>query len=73
MSPRDGLTVVFRQFNEAQLALTSCGACLDIDMRKTITPYTLSSISVLSYYIEVSEMGEISRTEGKREGFGGET
>jgi len=42
-------------------------------MRKTITPYTLSSISVLSYYIEVSEMGEISRTEGKREGFGGET
>jgi hypothetical protein len=42
-------------------------------MRKTITPYTLSSNSVLSYFIEVSEMSGLSSTVGRREGFGGET
>jgi hypothetical protein len=40
-------------------------------MRKIITPYTLLSISVLSYYIEISERGEVSSTEGRRESFGG--
>jgi hypothetical protein len=42
-------------------------------MRKTITPYTLPSISVLSYYREVSEMGGKSSTVGRIEGFGGVT
>jgi hypothetical protein len=42
-------------------------------MRKIITPYTLSSISLLSYYTEVSEMGGLSSTVGRIEGFGGET
>jgi len=35
--------------------------------------YTLSSISVLSDYKEVSEMGGLYSTVGRREGFGGET
>jgi hypothetical protein len=42
-------------------------------MRKTITPYNLSFHSVLPYYIEVSEMGGLSNTVGRREEFGGET
>jgi hypothetical protein len=37
-------------------------------MRWTITPYTLTSTSILSFYTEVLEMGELGNTYGKRRG-----
>jgi hypothetical protein len=52
--------------------MISCGAVFGYQYEIDNYALTLSSISILFFYIAISEMGEVSTTMGKREGFGGE-
>jgi len=48
MSPRDGLTVAFRQFNEAQSALISRGAVFGYRLEKKYYLHPLIHFSIIS-------------------------